>query len=163
MNARDAIRLIALIAITMTASGCAPLMCPFAIPGTQGAQECAEWEESQRQEGEERQLKLAPPASLRIWYIGTYGKAGHHMTAEPRARCGPGSEMWYHSTASMVGGSLPPGLRLQQSRIAGTPEQPGRWQAQVRFTGLNCRGRTYPDQDVTVDLFIEGLAPRRVR
>jgi hypothetical protein len=106
------------------------------------------------------QVKSGPPPSLGIYYIGTSGKVGHHMYAEPRGRC---SVTWYKNNFTRVSGSLPPGLRFRGSRIEGIPEIPGKWQVTVRFTGVKCQGRAYADQNVHVYFNINGIAPRRLR
>lgn len=106
------------------------------------------------------QAKVGPPPSLRIYYIGTSGKVGHHMYAEPRGKC---SVTWYKNNFTHVSGSLPPGLKFRGSRIEGVPEIPGRWQVTVRFTGVTCQGRAYADQNVNINFNIDGLAPRRLR
>ena len=102
---------------------------------------------------------LAQPASLSIRYDGTSAKVGHHMIAQPGAYCG---ETWTQQGVSHTSGTLPPGLQFDGSRIVGTPQQPGRWQVVVNFRAPECRGKIYPDQDVTVDFNIEGVAPRRI-
>ena len=82
------------------------------------------------------------------------------MIAVPRARC---PESWQSSRAILRGGSLPPGLRRgRHNDIEGTPRRPGRWSVTLEFTGIRCRGKRYPDQNVNVDFNIKGLAPRRV-
>ncbi|MFQ5692430.1 MAG: hypothetical protein ACE5IM_05230 [Nitrospinota bacterium] len=116
--------------------------------------------EQMERERREREFRAHPPASLPIWYRGTSGKVGYHMIAEPRARCG---STWQSSTATLVSGRLPAGLRLRGSRIEGTPQSPGKWQVTVRFTGIKCRGKSYPDQNVEISFNIEGFAPRRVK
>ncbi len=98
-------------------------------------------------------------SSLNIWYVGTYGKAGHHMVAQPKGNC---PVTWNANNPTLVT-SLPPGLRLNAFNIEGTPEQPGRWISKVRFTGLSCQGKSYSDQTVTIDFNIEGDAPRRIK
>lgn len=101
-----------------------------------------------------------PPAYLSISYDGTSGKVGHHMIAQPGAHCGA---VWTQQGTSHTSGTLPPGLQFDGSRIVGTPRQPGRWRVVVNFRAPECRGKIYPDQNVTVDFNIEGIAPRRVQ
>lgn len=109
---------------------------------------------------EQREFKAHPPSNLPIWYENTQGKVGHHMIAWPSARCGA---TWNNNSSNKISGSLPPGLILRGSNIEGTPKSPGKWEATVRFTGLKCRGKSYPDQNVRVHINIGGIAPRRVR
>ena len=98
------------------------------------------------------------PTALGIYYSITNGKVGHHVYSEPRAYCGIDGEYWNSTSATLVGGQLPPGMSMDGSRVRGTPDQPGRWVATIRFTGLGCRGKTYPDQDVTFDFTVQGDA-----
>lgn len=101
-----------------------------------------------------------PPAYLHISYDGNSGKVGHHMIAQPRAYCGA---TWTQQGVLHTSGTLPPGLQFEGSRIVGTPQQPGRWRIVTNFRAPECRGKIYPDQNVTVDFNIEGIAPRRVQ
>jgi hypothetical protein len=108
-------------------------------------------------------------ASLRqIYYTSTAGKVGHHLSETVlgvcRDACGD-QQRWAYS-AKHVGGTLPPGLKFFEGdgRIEGTPQQPGNWQIQVRFSDLEC-GDTesrIPNRTVNVPFRIEGDAPRRV-
>ena len=111
-------------------------------------------------EAEQREFKAHPPSNLPIWYEATQGKVGHHMVAVAKARCGAN---WSNNSSNKISGSLPPGLILRGSSIEGTPKSPGKWEATLRFTGLKCRGKSYPDQNVRVYFNIGGIAPRRVR
>lgn len=149
MMARKTVTLLVPICTTLTVSGCFnPLMCPFAIPGTKGAEWC---EENRPLTQEEIKAITGPPPFLAIWYRNTAGQVGHHLTADPRANCPEG---WQHSSAWLAGGRLPPGVRLEGANLVGIPQIPGTWQATVKLTGLKCRGREYPDQDVSVELRI---------
>lgn len=141
---RIILAILGLIGLTLLVSGC---------PGSPMAMR---WEEERR----EREFRAHPPESLPVNYRDTSGKVGYHMVASPGARCGA---TWNWNTVTLTRGSLPPGLRLRGSRIEGTPTQPGSWQATIRFTGLECRGKTYPDQNVSVYFTIKGYAPRKVR
>lgn len=102
---------------------------------------------------------LAQPASLGIRYDAS-GKVGHHMYVGPTAYCGA---VWTQQGTSHASGTLPPGLQFEGSRIVGTPQQPGRWRVVVTFHAPECLGKIYPDQDVTVEFNIEGVAPRRIQ
>jgi hypothetical protein len=82
------------------------------------------------------------------------------MYATARARCGA---TWSSEDFKHLWGRLPPGLRFDGSRIAGTPTQPGTWQVTVKFSGVKCKGRHYADEVVNVDIHIKGYAPRRVQ
>ena len=113
-----------------------------------------------KRDAEQREFKAHPPSHLTIRYEATHGKVGHHMVAWPSALCGP---KWKHNTSNKISGSLPPGLILRGFNIEGTPKSPGYWEATLRFTGLKCRGKSYPDQNVRVYFNIGGIAPRRVR
>jgi hypothetical protein len=136
--------ILGLVGLAILVSGC---------PGSPMAQR---WE----QERQEREFREHPPAYLPISYYDTSGQVGYHMVASPRARCGA---TWNWDTVTLIGGSLPPGLYLRGSKIEGTPTQPGNWQVTLEFTGLECRGKTYPDQDVSVNFTITGYAQRKVR
>lgn len=114
-----------------------------------------------KRDAQQRELKAHPPSHLTIRYEATHGKVGHHMVSWPGAICG--GENWKHSTSNKISGSLPPGLILRGHKIEGTPRSPGQWAATVRFTGLKCRGKSYPDQNVRINFNIGGIAPRRVR
>ena len=89
---------------------------------------------------------------------GANGKVGHHLYTAPKARCGA---TWFGK--GTLSGSLPPGLRLNGSKIEGTPTQPGNWQVRVKFTGVKCKGRRYADEVVRVKFHIKGYAPRKLR
>ena len=96
-----------------------------------------------------------------IRYLPPYGKVGHHYSLGPKATCG---ETWYCDPPEIVRGTLPPGLSIDNfGTIEGTPRQPGQWSVTIRFSGLKCRGQSYPDQDVRLNLTIEGIAVRGVR
>ncbi|MBN2654166.1 MAG: hypothetical protein JXR79_03515 [Nitrospirae bacterium] len=103
--------------------------------------------------------RQAASTSLKLWYEGTYGKAGHHMVAQPKGSC---PVTWNANNPTLLS-TLPPGLKLNAFNIEGTPEQPGRWISKVRFTGLSCQGKSYPDQTVTINFNIEGDAPRKIK
>ena len=134
----------ALIGLALTLSAC---------PGSPMANK---W----KRDAELREFKAHAPSNLPIWYEATQGKVGHHMVAVARARCGAN---WDSNSPRNTWGSLPPGLILRGSNIEGTPKSPGKWEATLRFSGLKCRGKSYPDQNVRVHINIGGIAPRRVR
>lgn len=151
MKAQKTVILLGLVCTALIVSGCFnPLMCPFAIPGTRGAEWC---EENRPLTQEEIKLITGPPPVLTVWYRNTAGQVGHHLMADPRANCTP---TWEHSNAWLTGGRLPPGVQLEGPNLVGIPQIPGTWQATVKFTGLKCRGRMYPDQEVSVELRISG-------
>ena len=107
------------------------------------------------------QLRANPPDALPISFSIYSGKVGHHVHSRAGAWCSLDNTPWSSSTPTVVGGTLPPGLSLRtdgNTRIEGTPEQPGRWTATIRFTNIGCRGKTYPDQDVTFEFSVEGDA-----
>jgi hypothetical protein len=160
MRTQGILGLLGLVGIALALSGCEAMICTVAAESSPWGQHCKAKAIERESEAAEQRLRVAPPESLSIWYVNTQGKVGYHMVAEPRARCGAD---WSSNSPSLTGGSLPPGLRLRGSRIEGVPQSPGRWQARVSFSGIACRGRSYPDQTVHVDLSIEGDAPRRVR
>lgn len=95
-----------------------------------------------------------------IYYIGTEGKVGHHMYAEARAKC---SITWNYSSVKIVSGTLPAGLTMDGYKIQGTPTQPGKWTLRIKFTKPTCNEKTYPDQTVQVNFYIEGIAPKRLK
>ena len=160
MSIRHLIVGLGLLGIAVGLSGCETMICGVAAESSQWGEHCKQKAAEQQIQTDEERLRAAPPPTLRIWYVNTLGKAGYHMVAEANARCG-GS--WQANRVSLASGSLPPGLRLSGYRIEGTPESPGRWQAWITYAGLVCRGRSYPDQTVNVDLTVEGDALRRVR
>lgn len=102
-------------------------------------------------------------AQLPIRFDNTTGQVGHHMIAQPGIARGICGGSWNSDEPYVVGGALPPGLRIVNSDIVGTPQQPGRWIATLRFARIECGGKTYPDQEVVVTLEIKGIAPRRVQ
>ena len=87
---------------------------------------------------------LAPYISPNsVYYDGTSGKVGHHMTARP---LNSGGCVWDYSTAEVVR-ALPPGISLSGSRLEGTPSQPGVWRVTVYLYGLHCtQGPDQTDQ-----------------
>lgn len=102
-------------------------------------------------------------AQLPIQYDNTTGQAGHHMIVQPgiaRGICGGG---WNSDEPYVVAGTLPPGLKIMNANIVGTPQQPGRWVVTLQFARIECGGKIYPDQEVSVTLEIKGIAPRRVQ
>jgi hypothetical protein len=99
-------------------------------------------------------------ASLEIFYSPSGAKVGHHTVFAPRGNCLPS---WTSNAPQIVGGYLPPGLKLEGHNIVGTPQLPGTWNVKMRFTGITCQGTSYPDQYVDVNLSIEGDAPRQVQ
>ena len=102
-------------------------------------------------------------AQLPINYDNTTGQVGHHMVVQPgiaRGICGGG---WNSDEPSVVLGTLPPGLKIMNANIVGTPQQPGRWVVTLQFARIECGGKIYPDQEVSVTLEIKGIAPRRVQ
>ena len=160
MSLRSVIALLGLIGIAVILSGCETMICAGAAESSPWGEHCKQKAVEQQIQTDQEKLKAAPPPTLRIWYVNTQGQAGYHMVADANARCG-GS--WQASRVWLASGSLPPGLRLSGYRIEGIPQSPGRWQASINYSGLVCRGQSYPDQTVNVDLTIEGDAPRRVR
>lgn len=97
-----------------------------------------------------------------IYYSGTSGKVGHHMSCELLGTCS-GGWSYNHSATKIVSGSLPPGLKMSGSIIQGTPSQPGTWLVTIRISNLKCNEKTYPDKDVRVNFYIEGIAPKRLK
>ena len=110
-------------------------------------------------------LSLAIPAlaQLPIRFDNTTGQVGHHMVAQPGVAKGVCGGSWNSDEPNVVRGALPPGLRIVNADIVGTPQQPGRWIVTLRFARIECGGKIYPDQDVAVTLEIKGIAPRRVQ
>ncbi len=106
-----------------------------------------------------RRERLNKLQQLTIYYDNTSGKAGFHMVAQARANC---PVTWYSDKPSIVEGYLPPGLKLDNWNIVGTPQQPGNWLVKVRFTTITCQGTSYPNQDVNVFFNIQGDAPREL-
>jgi hypothetical protein len=107
-----------------------------------------------------RRRAVASPTPLGIYYQGMNGTVGYHMISEPRANCQPS---WNADNPRIVEGYLPPGLKVDGFKIVGTPQLPGRWFVKMRFTGVSCQGTSYSDQDVDVNLNIQGDAPRQVQ
>lgn len=99
-------------------------------------------------------------ASLEIFYPTSGAKVGHHTVFVPRGNCSPS---WTSNAPQIVGGYLPPGLKLDGHNIVGTPQLPGTWNVKMRFTGISCQGKAYPEQYVDVNLYVEGDAPRQVQ
>ena len=104
--------------------------------------------------------RSAAAASLGIVYPPSGAKVGHHTVLVPRGNCTPS---WTSNSPEIVGGYLPPGLKLDGHNIVGTPQLPGTWNVKMRFTGISCQGTSYPDQYVDVNLYVEGDAPRQVQ
>ncbi len=146
MKGKEAMNLglAALLGVILVASGCAA---PGpAVPGPMVKQA--------------QPVNPGPPPSLNIYYIGMTGKVGHHLVASAKGKC---PVMWNAENFEHVSGNLPPGLSFRASAIEGIPEIPGKWQVTVRFTGIECQGQRYADQNVNVYFDIEGMAPRKVR
>ena len=97
-----------------------------------------------------------------LYYSGTSGKVGHHMSCQLLGTCS-GGWSYNHASTKVVSGSLPPGLTISDSFIQGTPTQPGTWTATIRISNLKCNEKAYPDADVRVNFYIEGIAPKRLK
>jgi hypothetical protein len=98
-------------------------------------------------------------AKLNIYYNNTAGKVGYHFVSQPRADCQP---QWNSNNPKTVS-TMPPGLELNGYNIEGTPEAPGNWLVTIRFDGISCHGKSYPAEDVTLLINIQGDAPRKVK
>jgi hypothetical protein len=109
-------------------------------------------------------LRAGPPDSLSIYYDVTTGKVGYHVLSSPRAVCGPNGASWSLSGATIAQGQLPSGLNFdpQHGIIEGTPDQPGNWVATIRYSDVGCRGKQYPDQNVTFNFTVTGDAVPRL-
>lgn len=95
-----------------------------------------------------------------MYYIGTSGKVGHHMSASARATCKGG---WLFGTTTVDYGSVPPGIKRNGTNFTGTPSQPGNWTIRLKMSGLKCNNKVYKDKYINVDFYIKGIAARRVR
>lgn len=98
-------------------------------------------------------------AKLNIYYDTIQGKVGYHFVSQPRANCQP---TWNSDNPQLLS-SLPPGLDLNGFNIEGTPEAPGNWLVRIRFDRISCHGKSYPAEEVTLQISIQGDAPRKVR
>jgi Putative Ig domain len=108
-------------------------------------------------------LRAAPPDALAIYYDVATGKVGYHVLSTPHAVCGPNGAPWNLSSATITQGQLPSGLNMDlQGIIEGTPDQPGRWVATIKYSDVGCRGKQYPDQNVTFDFTVTGDAVPRL-
>ncbi|RJR15137.1 MAG: hypothetical protein C4581_12920 [Nitrospiraceae bacterium] len=104
--------------------------------------------------------RIKQPEQLKIYYDVTAGKAGHHFVSQSRGNCAAG---WISNYPVIIGGELPPGLKMDGHNIVGTPQQPGNWLVKLRFTSIRCQDRSYPDEDVSVYFTIQGDAPRKLK
>ncbi|HUC61032.1 MAG TPA: hypothetical protein VMF53_03675 [Alphaproteobacteria bacterium] len=102
----------------------------------------------------------APGIELAIYY-GAYGEfeplrlaLGKPALAQPKileAVC----RSWSYATARVDGGTPPPGMRIDNGAISGTPAEAGTWVVSIRFAGIMCNGRSFPDQDTTVPIVVK--------
>ena len=85
------------------------------------------------------------------------------MVVQPGIANGVCGGSWNSDEPYVIRGALPPGLKIADANIVGTPQQPGLWIVTLRFARIECGGKIYPDQEVAVTLEIKGIAPRRVQ
>jgi Putative Ig domain len=84
-------------------------------------------------------------------------RVGHAFHAAPAARCEYGDgrpSEWATTGAAVAAGSLPPGIKLDEGALTGTPTQAGTYEATIEFHGVACGGKPFPDQRATVHLIV---------
>ena len=105
--------------------------------------------------------QIAPQRTIgNIYYVDSSGTVGNHLSSYPKARCGG---VWGSSNGRIIKGTLPPGLKIYQSTISGTPQSPGQWTVHIKFTTIICQGAYSPDQTVIVNFNISGDSPKSLR
>ena len=101
---------------------------------------------------EREAANLLAPGDLDVHFEPTRGKRQVNVLFKPIANC---PVTWRADAATVVRGELPPGLRLTgDMTITGLTDLRGDWEPTVRFTGLTCKDKTYPDKDVRVPITI---------
>lgn len=102
----------------------------------------------------------AQEATFRVFYPdqpadGFKAKVGTRFIVEPVATCTYANgrdARWSMTGSRLETGDLPPGFKLEEGAIAGTPSAPGAWSVKIRFAGVTCAGT--PHDDVIVPVII---------
>ena len=84
-------------------------------------------------------------------------KVGHAFHADPAARCEYGDgrpSEWATRGATVSAGELPPGIKLDDGVLTGTPTKAGAYRFTIEFHGVACGGRPFPDQRADVTLTV---------
>ncbi len=99
-------------------------------------------------------------ATFRVFYpdppaVGFKAKVGKKLFHKAVGKCTytTGREgKWSMTGARLSTGKLPPGLTLEDGKIAGTPIEAGTWAVAVEFDGVVCAGNKRPSQTVEVTI-----------
>lgn len=100
-------------------------------------------------------------ASFRIFYpdasAGVTAHVGKRFFAKPAGQCtypDGRDARWSTTGARVASGELPAGLTLEDGAIGGTPKSAGTATLQIRFAGVTCAGKPYPDQTVDITITV---------
>ena len=91
------------------------------------------------------------------WGSDVDGEVGHPVfVSGPLGKCLP-SRSW-SGRASVVSGSLPPGLTLNAapSTVTGIPTERGHWIVRLRMSEIQCEGKYYKDFEQELRFHIKG-------
>lgn len=80
------------------------------------------------------------------WSIDQNGEVGHPLyVSSPTANCtnDSGQSASWTLSPSIISGSLPPGLALDNFNIVGIPTERGHWIVELHSGGLTCDGKGY--------------------
>jgi hypothetical protein len=108
-----------------------------------------------QQPGEAATFRLFYPDALAG---GFRAKVGKHIHLKPVAQCvyeNGRDGRWTMTGAKIEAGTLPPGLRLEDGVIGGSPADRGEWTVRVKFDGVTCAGRLQEVAPIDVTIVVD--------
>jgi hypothetical protein len=107
----------------------------------------------------------AGAATFQVFYpdapaAGFRAKVGKHMNLKPVGKCvheNGRDGRWTMTGASLESGMLPPGLRIEDGVIGGSPADVGEWTVRIKFSGVTCAGQQHEIAPIDVKIVVDRM------